>query len=412
MRTRLVLSRAALAALLALAVSACSDPTATTPTTVAANLTSLVLSSNAVLGGTTVTATLTLSAAAPSGGAIVTIASSTPSATVPATVTVAGGSTSQSFGITTTNTSATTVITATYNATSQTSTLVTTTVVTAALQGVVLSTNVSVPGIPVQGTVTLSAPAATGGAVIVLASSTASAQVPPSVVVPLGNISQSFQINVLDAKAPAAIISASYAGVVQSASLTIGQFALSLGLSSVAGGVPALGIITLPSPAPGAGISVALASDNAVASVPGSVFIAGGTTSQTFSITTQNAPPTRTATITATYGGVSQSAVLTVVAFPTVTVLTCAPTTLSGGGTVQCSGTLSGPSPSGGWTMAFATSDPSLVAPPSLTVPAGASTFQFAMATNAVTTSVVASLQVFDAQSGLPLWGQVITVNP
>jgi hypothetical protein len=411
MRIRPGLSRVVLAVVLALGVSACNN-TALTPTAVTANLTALVLSSSSASGGATVTATITLSAGAPTGGAVVTFTSSATNAVVPASVTIPAGSTTLNVPITTTNTSATATITASYNGTSQTATLVTSTIISSALQGVVLTSNVSAPGIPVTGTITLSAPAPTGGLVVALSSSTPSVQVPPSVTVLLGNISQTFQINVVDANASSAIITASSAGSVQSAVLVIGQFALTLGLSSVPGGLAAVGTVSLPMPAPGAGVVIALASNNPVASVPGSVTIPGGAMSQTFSITTANAPPTRMATITATYAGATQSAVLTVLAYPTVSALTCAPTTLSGGATVQCSGTLSSPSPAGGWTMAFASSDPSVVAPAPLTVAAGASTFQFSVATNTVTTSTVASLQIFDAQSGVPLWGQVFTVNP
>jgi hypothetical protein len=71
-----------------------------------------------VLGGVSTTATVSLNGPAPTGGAVVTLASSDPSTTVPATVTVAGGATvSPAFTVATTVVATTTTVTisATYN---------------------------------------------------------------------------------------------------------------------------------------------------------------------------------------------------------------------------------------------------------------------------------------------------------
>ncbi len=91
------------------------------------NPASLTLSPAAVVGGISTTAnTVTLTGAAPAGGAIVTLASNNPAATVPASVTVAAGATvSPSFTISTTAVTATTpaVISATYNGVTVTATL-------------------------------------------------------------------------------------------------------------------------------------------------------------------------------------------------------------------------------------------------------------------------------------------------
>lgn len=81
---------------------------------------SLVLSSSSVAGGTGVTGTVTLTAPASTGGAVVTLASNSAAAATPSTVTVPAGATSATFNITTSavtsNTNAT--ITATYAGTS------------------------------------------------------------------------------------------------------------------------------------------------------------------------------------------------------------------------------------------------------------------------------------------------------
>lgn len=83
-------------------------------------LQSLVLSSPSVAGGTGVTGTVTLTAPASTGGAVVTLASNSAAATAPSSVTVPAEGTSATFNITTnavsSNTNAT--ITATYGGTS------------------------------------------------------------------------------------------------------------------------------------------------------------------------------------------------------------------------------------------------------------------------------------------------------
>lgn len=80
-------------------------------------LSSLTLSSSSVRGGSSVTGTVRLTAPAPTGGAVVTLASSdTTTATVPATVTVPEGATSKTFTISTSTVSSdrTVTISATY----------------------------------------------------------------------------------------------------------------------------------------------------------------------------------------------------------------------------------------------------------------------------------------------------------
>jgi hypothetical protein len=80
----------------------------------------------AVSGGAASTATVTLSAAAPEGGTVVTLISSDPAvATVPANVTVLAGATSVSFPVTTTAVTAATpvTITASFGGASGTATL-------------------------------------------------------------------------------------------------------------------------------------------------------------------------------------------------------------------------------------------------------------------------------------------------
>ena len=398
--------------LAALAASGCADSTAVTaPTAVA--LASIVLSSSTVSGGTPVTGVLTLTVAAPTGGAVVTLVSSSAAAVVPASVTIPAGTNTFSFAITTTAVAASTTITATYATASQAATLTTTVVTAPALQSVFLSTGVSIAGVPVQGTITLTSPAPTGGLTVALASSSPLATVPATVVIPSGNTFQTFPIDIgASPTTSAATITATYAGVARTAALTIGQLALSIGPTSVPGGLPITGTVSLPTPAPDSGALVSLVSSSPDAIVPASVMIPAGAASQTFTIATLNAPPTRLATITASYGGSSQSAAVTVVAYASVVAVSCATTTPAAGATVSCTGTLDGPSPAGGWLLALATSDASVSAPPRVTVPASSQTFQFSLAIGPVTAVTAVVVNITDAASGLSLWNIGLSVSP
>jgi hypothetical protein len=101
-----------------------SSPTPPPPSQVA--LSSLTLSQTNVIGGNSVTGTVTLNAAAPSGGFAVTLSSSNPGlASVPPSVTVAAGATSANFTVTTTavNDTRSATITATGGGVSRSATL-------------------------------------------------------------------------------------------------------------------------------------------------------------------------------------------------------------------------------------------------------------------------------------------------
>ena len=91
----------------------------------AATIQSLTLAASTVPAGGIVAGTVTLSQAAPAGGAVLALSSNSPSATVPATVTVAAGATSATFTVYAPEVAvpATVTITATYQGSSATATL-------------------------------------------------------------------------------------------------------------------------------------------------------------------------------------------------------------------------------------------------------------------------------------------------
>lgn len=88
---------------------------------------------------------------------------------------------------------------------------------------------------------------------------------------------------------------------------------LSLNQTSVVGGNPVTGTVTLNVAAPADGVVVSLSSNNtSVATVPSSVTVAEGLTIATFTVTTSMVTNSESATIIGTAGGETRSSTLTV----------------------------------------------------------------------------------------------------
>jgi hypothetical protein len=193
-----------------------------------ATLSALSLNPTSVTGGNSSTGTVTLSGAAPAGGAIVTLSSNnTTAARVPSSVTVAAGATSASFTVSTSAVAASTVVTiaASFGGATRSALL---TVAPASPPPITLSSLSLNPTSVVggtqssTGTVTLSGPAPAGGAQILLSSSNGAASVPSSVTVPAGATSATFRVNTSPVLfTTSANISGSYNGTTRTATLTI-----------------------------------------------------------------------------------------------------------------------------------------------------------------------------------------------
>ena len=190
----------------------------------AAGLVGVSVNPAAVTGPAGSTGTVTLGAAAPAGGAVVTLKSNNVNAaTVLGTVTVPANATTVTFAITTKPVTAVTpvTITATYNGVAKTATLTVNPAGPAALAGVAMNPATMIFGSVSTGTVTLTAPAPAGGAVIALSipsSELGLFYLPDSVTVPAGGTTAQFQVTTAIAKART-VITASYNGVNKTATL-------------------------------------------------------------------------------------------------------------------------------------------------------------------------------------------------
>ena len=206
-------------------------------------------------------------------------------------------------------------ITATFAGSTSTATLIVNPALT-----ITLSPAAVVGGTSATGTVSLAQAPTTPATVMLESSDSKAASVPASVIVLAGQLSASFTVSTSNAIAPVAIIiSGTYASASQSVSLTINPaglpspVSLTLNPLTVQGGNTSTGTVTISAPAPTAGLVVDLTTDNPfVSQIPSFVVVNSGQTVGTFTIATPTLSASQTATITASAGGVSQSATLTV----------------------------------------------------------------------------------------------------
>jgi hypothetical protein len=208
------------------------------------------------------------------------------------------------------------------------------------LAGIALNPASVIGGNTSQGTASLTSAAPSGGAVVTLSSSnTSAATVPASVTVPAGAFSTTFTVSTAPVSTSTPVtISGGHGGATRSATLTVSPpaapaslSAVSVNPASVTGGTSSQGTVTLTSAAPTGGLVVSLSSSNtAAATVPASVSVAQEATSATFAIPTSAVTTSTPVTITASAGGITRTASLTVAPAPQTATLTVTATGRSG----------------------------------------------------------------------------------
>ncbi len=170
------------------------------------------------------------------------------------------------------------------------------------------------------GTVTLSSYAPPGGVVVALQSDNPAATVPASVTVPGGQRSTAFTVTTTSvAPVTTATITAAAGGVMQTATLTITPASgpsylsnLTISPTAITGGSGTTGTVTLSSPAPAGGTTVALSSNSSAVVVPANVVIPQGAVGQTFAVTTSSVSSMTYATLTAKNNNWTQAVIATV----------------------------------------------------------------------------------------------------
>jgi trimeric autotransporter adhesin len=374
-------------------------PPAETPTA-----SGVLLNPTSVTAGGTSTATVLLSSPAPAGGTSVALSSSdTAVAIVPATSTVSAGETAATFTVSSqpVATTASAAISATAGGVTRTATLTVTPTAepdpppAPAISSLQLAPSTVASGASTTGTVLLASPAPAGGASVALAASNPFlVSMPSSVTVAAGDTTATFTIVAATTSSTLqTVISATSGGLTRSAVLTVtpppsdpspAATSLQLDPSVVTASGSSTATVGLSGPAPSGGASVALSSSNtSVATVPSSVTVPAGATDATFSVTTHAVASTSSSDISASYGGSSRTATLTVAPEGvTLGSLTLSPTLVLGGQSSTGTVTLSGGAPSGGAVVALSSSNTArATVPTSVTVPSGATTASFTVST-------------------------------
>jgi hypothetical protein len=349
---------------------------------------------------------------APAGGATITLSSNnTHFVQVPPTVTVTPGYNNVTFPITTVFTSATegATITASYNGTLYGAGI---TVLPVAVSGVTFYPSTVTAGASAPLTIYLTGPAPAGASVSLTSSNPSLLHVPTSVPLATGATSVSVTGTTSAVSAQTNFtVTASYNGssaqgtltVLPATPLTVNTFFFSP--STVTGGSPASGQISLTGLAPPGGVNVALNSASGLVQAPPTVPVAGGAGYAPVTVQTSTVSAVTTVTVTASYGGASQTATLYLVPpLPNLASLTISPSTVVGGTSTTATVTLTAPAPLGGTAFNIGTSFEALAKWPGsggATIPGGSTSGNYTITTAPVNFITTVTLTV--AYNGVTL---------
>lgn len=267
---------------------------------------------------------MVLTAAAGSGGTVVSLTSDNAAVTLPASVTVDAGSTAVSFTAVSA-VSAMEIANLTASAGGQAESFavqldaaVQTVASAPALSGFNCG-NSSVTGAGTDiCTIALSTAAPSGGFTVSLTSNNAAVTVPASVTVGAGSSSASFTIAYSPVTSTqSAFVNASADGVVEAFALRLTAVSPAVasapvlsGLTCASGSMTGAGTdvctVTLNAAAPSGGFSVSLTSNNSAIAVPGSIVVAAGSASADFTASVFPVSTLQAVTITAGAGGVAE----------------------------------------------------------------------------------------------------------
>ena len=259
---------------------------------------------------------------------------------------------------------------------------------------------------PSTCTLQLSADAPSGGASIALSTSLPDVTVPPTVPIPQGSSSATFNAVPLAVTGPTAVnLTASYLGSSEGFGININPGTAALSNVSVnpavqTGGATSSGTVTLSAPAGAGGLTVTLSSSNgSVAAVPTSVTVAQGSTAAAFTVTTFTVSAVSFATITASYSGGKVTESLTVNPRPhPLSSIQVSPGTIQSGQTASGTVTLSAAAGAGGAVVyLFSSNMAAVTVPASVTVAQGATSAAFTATAGTVSTNNTVALTAFHA---------------
>ena len=164
--------------------------------------------------------------------------------------------------------------------------------------------------------------------------------------------------------------------------------------TSVVGGKSSVGTLTLNNPAPAGGAVITLISNNKAAQPARSIAIQAGMRSVNFSINTYSVQSDASATLSASYQGVTRTASLAIHPAPVglLGVYTDAQEGVGGAGIYRGTVLLNAKAPVGGVVVTLASSNAALSVPASVTVLAGNNSAYFEVTPNTVERDIVSTL--------------------
>jgi trimeric autotransporter adhesin len=375
---------------------------------------SLNVAPDSVVGGSKATGTITLTAAAPKGGADVALTSSNPAiAAVRDRSHVAKGATSDTFAVNTKSVSSPAIVemTASYGGLTQRTTFVVAPNTTTMVQSVAVAPQVIADGTAATGTITLSTPAAAGGAPVALHHSRPQAvSAPAVVVVPAGSTTAEFPIAVVHRRREhTARIRASYAGSSKKTVFTIAPRtvvsldAVTVDVPSLAEGSRQTGTVSLTGTAPADGAKVFLSADPLKVKVPATVHVPGGASQQTFDVIARRGTAPANVRVTANYARSTRTVPVWIVPRTPVRIASIefAPAAVAAGASTLARVTLSAPAPAGGADIAITCDNDDAIVdlPETISIDAGQSTQQFSLTAEDVTRATTAFVRASFAGS-------------
>ncbi len=263
-------------------------------------------------------------------------------------------------------------------------------------------------------TVTLTQTAPTGGSIVTLVSNNSALAVPASVTVAAGATTATFNATAAASitSNQSATVTATLGSSSQTATISLLAPVLVSGLvcspTSLGQSAASTCTLTLAQTAPTGGSSVTLASNNASLTVPASVTVAAGATTTTFGVTAvASITSNQSATVTATLGGSSKTATISLLAPVLVSGVACAPTSLGQSAVSRCTVTLTQSAPTGGSSVTLASNNASLTVPASVAVASGAATATF----SATAAAMIASNQTATVTATLGSSSQTATIS-
>jgi hypothetical protein len=386
----------------------------------------LTAQNTAIVGGNSTTATVTLDAPAPTGGATVSLQSLNAVVSVPTSVTIPGGQTSATFTISTQTVTAPigALVLASFNG-------------KRALEVIVAPTGIGTPGAPqnlmatgMPGAVQLTWTAPSGGPYTYNVKRATISGGPYTVIArnvgttsyldtAVANNTTYYYVvsavNILGVEGP----NSTEASAKPTASTPLAG--LVLHPATVVGTQYSIGTVTLQSAAPQNGQPVTLSSSSpSAASVPSSVTVPAGYLSADFAITTSPVNSDTAVTIQATAGNVTDTATLTVQA-PSVKSVTFAPNPVTGGSSATGTVTMNAPVSTSGATVTLSASPGGLVSfsPTTVTIPGGgkeggygATSATFSVSTSSVSSSTKVSVTASHTTNSDGAATGTLTVNP